>query len=1451
MPTRSRAAARTAQPEEEPDEQEQQAQEEQRELGSRLEFNEALSWRAGKPIPLADLLRRLEALATELRGLDQEEGDNGTFAGVAKELAAHGLLSHKDKGVKAWVACCLVHILRLCAPDAPFTTQQLKEIFGLFVNTIIPSLSDPSHAYNVQHISVVQSLAEIKSVVIMTDLPSADSLIVKLFAASFDILSGAAKSPSGIQVGKHVEHYLTEILVIMVDEASSLPTEVIETIVAQFLRADPSSLSSGSSKRKRDDIIDERQSTFELKEVPPAYNMAKLICNSCPEKMARYISQYFNDVILNAKPPSSSSNHKSHRKSAVSREDWDSDDGAEGPSEEDLGELNKTHKLLRELWRASPAVLQNVIPQLEAELSAENVDLRVLATETLGDIISGIGAAGPPRPPVLDPTAYPPATYSTSADPALSTNVLTTPASPQSFPQSHPGAYACFLSRRNDKSPIIRAAWTIAIGRIVTTAAGGVGLSQHEEKDLVSALGEKLIDADDRVRIAAIESVSMFSFRDVIIKLGPSGGFNTPGSVLSNLAERVKDKKHSVRQDAIITLAKLWGVASGEIAAGNETVSSILSSIPSRILDAFYVNDQDINVMIDSAVYELLLPLSYPPPKKKTKAGLGSQTQEASSQANGHSNTTPDADMLRAERSLLLAKGLDDRAKKVFFSMQARQNQWAQVFQAFLKKCSEYNGGEVDPKAPVNIPALKAALHNLVKWFCENLPEPIRVNADLWKFIKANDRRSYHLLNFMMNADSDFKTALNALKETKKRFTDSTIALSPTALESMLPIFYRVGLFTYNRSHVPAIVEISRTDKNGLGATAHEFLKEISTRAPEVFKSHVKELCRSLEDETPTAKHTNQPIAVDTLKACAGFAQKFPNELPQERKFKKCLKSFAQYGSPHAASKHAVTILMASSDTYGSASDLVDLSLKDFKFGGDHFLAKLATLSQLCLLAPSETVVKEEAILDLVLKEVLAKVHTSLGESDPGWVADADLDDEITAKLICLKLLVNRLRARPDPAEAKEMAPRVYQLLMVLINNDGELSKKKDTPESHKARLKLMAAKLFLRLCKLKSYEELLGATPFHQLACTAQDPNPNIRKAFMDKLKKYLGQGHLSHRFYTIPFLLDSESLEPLRASTTTWLRSRALSFAANKNTVMEMTLARLLSLLAHHPQFSSDTSTLLGAASNIIFYLVPVAREENLGLIYYIAQRVKSVRDVITPDKSENLYILSDLAQALIRRWEDIHGWSMQSWPLKLRMPSSLFAMLPSHEVAQDIAIKTYLPPDMDDQLDALVKAAVKIKVKKRKSEIPGEEHARKRSRTSTGPLKKKKKHLAIRNGPKSKESKTPKGKKDNVTSSSERRKSGRLTEKEGMYAESSSSGQEDEEMNDISEEGDEDVEETDDGSGEEEAAEQGEESAEEEETEEAPAKASAPQSKPEPRTGRRSTRSTRATNGANAKD
>lgn len=595
---------------------------------------------------------------------------------------------------------------------------------------------------------VLRSLAEWKSILLINEIPGSDQLTSALFTTFFDVLSGPSKSDNGEELSKNVEHNMTEVLSTLIDEAPAVKHDVVDVIVAQFLWADPITL--GSSKSKKNIQVDAKQSTLRRKEAPPAYNMAKSVCNAFPEKMARLIGNYFSSVIVDF--TNSGTSFKNQARDGL-------EEGAsKGPSDDDIDEASKAHRLLRELWKCCPGVLKEIIPHLQDELATENVQLRQLATETFGDMISGIGAAGPPPLPNLDPTAYP--SQSLSRNDAVQTfDFLTTPASTNSFPTQYPVAYHAFLQRKNDKSAIIRASWTTAIGRILMTSAGGIGLDPEEEQKLLKSFAECLIDSDDKVRLAAVQAVGHFDFNDIVRKLGGHGSMSEDGSILFNLAARVKDKKNVIHSESMKLLGKIWGVASGAIAEGNDSIKNLFGLIPSRILEACYVNDPEINVQVDLALYESLLPLGYPPMKAKAAANGNSQVVKDSQSNSEQTYTEAELDTIRTERQLVLVNGLEEKAKKVFFAKQGNQASGAQYMEVFLKFCEEYNGGVVG-KGEKDV---KTKLDGLIAYYAKTLPDPTRVREDLWKFAKAHDRRAYALIRFCMDSTSDYRRVFRSM----------------------------------------------------------------------------------------------------------------------------------------------------------------------------------------------------------------------------------------------------------------------------------------------------------------------------------------------------------------------------------------------------------------------------------------------------------------------------------------------------------------------------------------------------------------------------------------------------------------------------------------------------------------------------------------------------------------
>ncbi|KAJ4298314.1 Sister chromatid cohesion protein pds5 [Kalmusia sp. IMI 367209] len=1268
----------------------------------KLTFSQTLVSKPGRQIGLTELLSRLKTLCDELRDMEQEETDTESLTRSAKELASPALVQHKDAGVRAWTACCIVEMFRLFAPNAPYTASQLKDIFTLIVTKILPLLENPSHPYNSQHMYMLKSLAEFKSIVIVTDIPGSASLTQSIFTTCFDVLSGPSKGSNGEELSKNVEHNMTEILRILIDESAAISTEVVDVIVAQFLWADPLTLAT-SAKGKRSVAVDTKQSTLRRKEAPPAYNMAKNICNMYPEKMARLFGTYFGSIIVDftSGPTKQSRAHDSD------------DDETKGPSEDDIHEASKAHRLLRELWRSAPGCLKEIIPHLQDELGTENVQLRQLATETLGDMISGIGAAGPPPPPPLDPAAYPSQSLASSSS-TRAYNYLTTPASLNSFSSHHPSAYHAFLSRKIDKSPIVRASWATAVARILMTSAGSVGLDPEEEQKLLKYFAETLIDGDDRVRLSSVKSIEYFEFNDIVQKLGVNGGMSEPGSILSNLADRVKDRKPQTRTAAIKLLARIWGVAAGAIAEGSVTITDLLGPIPSKILEACYVRDPDITAQVDLAMYESLLPLNFPPMKPKPASNGGSQVVK-DSQANGEQGyTEADLDKIRAERQLVLVRGLDEKARKVFFAGQGNQVANATYMEHFLRICEEYNGGVMEgPEKDI-----KKKLNGLIAYYANTLPDSTRATEDLMKFAKAHDRRSYQLIRFCMSPESDYRKIFKSIKELRKRIEQSPAG--STLLETLTPLLYRVSLLCFNKSHVPAIIEYTRTDDKGLGATAHEILKEISTKHPKVFSTHVKDLCKTLESEAPTERAPNPPGAVDDLKALASFAKKFPNELPLNakdgRKLVRGLLNFALYGTPPKAAKHAITIIMSSDNKKEMhARETLEKSIHNFDYECGHWLTKLAALSQLVLLAPQECEDNIDSVVTIAVENVLLKPHLTSSESEEEWMDTPD--DDIVARTWALKILVNRLLAYSGKEERTEASEQVLKLLNRLVRDNGEASKKNPTPLAHRNRQRLLAANFLLKLATQRRLDGQINAVDFNQLALVTHDSCFQVRKGFALKLMKYLGQNRLPMRYYSILFMFAHEPDIGLRDILTTWIRSRRASFTSRKETALETSVfARLLSLLAHHPDLTNDEDSLKAMAAYILFYLRCIATEENLALIYHMAGRVKTVKDGIDPsgETDDKLYIMSDLAQATILSWEENNNWSMQTFPGKQKLPAGIFKPLESHERGQEIAQKQYIDKDFGDIIEPLVRKT--IKNKKRKV-ADGAEKPRKKTKSETG--------------------------------------------------------------------------------------------------------------------------------------
>ena len=86
--------------------------------------------------------------------------------------------------------------------------------------------------------------------------------------------------------------------------------------------------------------------------------MAVDVCKETADKLQRNVCQYFTDNIV------------------------------QHAQAEDYEEVERCHTLIKQLNHACPALLHNVVPQLEEELRVEEIQIRQMATQVLGEMFA-------------------------------------------------------------------------------------------------------------------------------------------------------------------------------------------------------------------------------------------------------------------------------------------------------------------------------------------------------------------------------------------------------------------------------------------------------------------------------------------------------------------------------------------------------------------------------------------------------------------------------------------------------------------------------------------------------------------------------------------------------------------------------------------------------------------------------------------------------------------------------------------------------------------------------------------------------------------------------------------------------------------------------------------------------------------------------------------------------
>jgi len=189
-----------------------------------------------------------------------------------------------------------------------------------------------------------------------------------------------------------------------------------------------------------------------------------------------------------------------------------------------------------------------------------------------------------------------------------------------------------------------------------------------------------------------------------------------------------------------------------------------------------------------------------------------------------------------------------------------------------------------------------------------------------------------------------------------------------------------------------------------------------------------------------------------------------------------------------------------------------------------------------------------------------------------------------------------------------------------------------------------------------------------------------HVRSRFLTKIIHLLHTRVLPPRFSVIPFLTVFDPDEEIRNIASAYIVATLQRLSPRlRLQQFEMMFPRLLHLLAHHPDFAMTHESAVEMSKYIKFYFTTVATGDNVSLIFHLAEKVKTVRDVESDAYSEHIYALSDLSQRMVQSYAKHRSWTLTNIPTgKTKIPSDIFHPLPDAATANKILRTKYLPEE-----------------------------------------------------------------------------------------------------------------------------------------------------------------------------
>eukprot|EP00045_Choanoeca_perplexa_P017847 m.268532 g.268532 ORF g.268532 m.268532 type:complete len:1316 (+) comp17653_c0_seq2:13-3960(+) len=272
-----------------------------------------------------ETIKRLKALATYLEDIPQDKFSDEhrqELKALLPCLVRNTIINNTTASIKLLAACCLADVLRLYAPNAPYSTDELVKVLNLFASQLT-GINNPAGASYARHFYLLELLAQVKCLLICMELSDPSAYAEELFKT---FLNGVRRDQSS-----KVPAYMLDIMSSMVEEGITLTDVTLDELFGVML-----------PKAQREN--------------PAAYDLAASFVQRTSKTLSLSTTHYFNGLL-----GMETHDHESELKEHV-------------------------YVLVESLASVDLTVLMRVLPQFQGLFVDEEASCRVNAVKVVGKL---------------------------------------------------------------------------------------------------------------------------------------------------------------------------------------------------------------------------------------------------------------------------------------------------------------------------------------------------------------------------------------------------------------------------------------------------------------------------------------------------------------------------------------------------------------------------------------------------------------------------------------------------------------------------------------------------------------------------------------------------------------------------------------------------------------------------------------------------------------------------------------------------------------------------------------------------------------------------------------------------------------------------------------------------------------------------------------------------------